>query len=210
VRWARVLANLQRGAFDEAERTLDEEMPAGAEDLAGFELCARAEIRLGRGDVEGGLLLWRAAADRVATATGAGLWPFEVEAVAVLTHARFGRLDLVADLVTALPGILFRMLPTAPAAGFPVCGSLLLALAMTRIEEAPAEGVRMIALAERFGLLRGFQPTMSPERIRGIAENADGPAYAEAVSTYAGLDHEGLRACAQRLGSRLNSTRAHP
>jgi predicted ATPase/DNA-binding SARP family transcriptional activator len=210
VRWARVLANLQRGAFDEAERTLDEEIPAAEEDLAGFELCARAEIRLGRGDIEGGLRLWREAADRVRTATGAGLWPFEVEAVAVLTHARFGRLDLVDDLVTALPGILFRMLPTAPAAGFPVCGSLLLALAVTRIEQAPAEGVRMIALAERFGLLRGFQPTMSPERIRGIAENADGPAYAEAVSTYASLDHEGLRACAQRLGSRLNSTRAHP
>ncbi|GIF46662.1 putative ATPase [Asanoa ferruginea] len=209
-RWALVLANLQRGAFDEAERALDEEAPAGAEDLAGFELCARAEIRLGRGDIDGGLRLWREAADRVRGATGAGLWPFEVEAVAVLTHARFGRLDLVDDLVTSLPGILARTLPTATAAGFPVCGTLLLALAMTELDTDPARAVRMIALAERFGLLRGFQPTMSPERIRGIARKTDGPAYADAVSAYASLDHEGLRSCAQRLGSRLNSARAHP
>ncbi|MEV4619956.1 BTAD domain-containing putative transcriptional regulator [Asanoa sp. NPDC049573] len=192
-RWALVLANLQRGAYDEAERTLDEDTPVGAEELAGFELCARAEIRLGRGDVDGGLRLWREAADRVRTTTGAGLWPFEVEAVAVVTHARFGRLDLVGDLVRTLPGILARTLPTARPAEFPICGSLLLALAVTRGD------VRMIALAERFGLLRGFQPTMSPERIKGIARSIDGPAYADAVSAYAGLDHAGLRAAALGL-----------
>jgi hypothetical protein len=54
----------------------------------------------------------------------------------------------------------------------------------------------MIALALRFGLLRGFQPTMSPSRVAAVARQADGPAYDEAVSSYAGLDHEGLRAAA--------------
>jgi hypothetical protein len=99
---------------------------------------------------------------------------------------------------------------------FPTFGSLLLALAMTDLDRgAIASGVRMIALAERFGWPRGFQPTMSPTRIREVAEQADGRAYADAVSAYAGLDHEGLRAAAlaalpaHRSGSRLNNARAH-
>jgi hypothetical protein len=52
----------------------------------------------------------------------------------------------------------------------------------------------MIALAERFGLKNGLQPTMSAARARRAAQDADGPAYADAVSAYAGLDQDGLRA----------------
>ena len=55
----------------------------------------------------------------------------------------------------------------------------------------------MIALAERFGLRNGLQPTMSAARARRAAQEADGPAYAEAVSSYAGLDADGLRAAAR-------------
>jgi hypothetical protein len=55
----------------------------------------------------------------------------------------------------------------------------------------------MIALAERFGLKNGFQPTMSAARARLAAQDADAPAYAGAVSAYAGLDPEGLRAAAR-------------
>jgi hypothetical protein len=51
----------------------------------------------------------------------------------------------------------------------------------------------MIALAERFRFVRGFQPTMSAARARQIAERADGSAYAEAVSSYADLDPGALR-----------------
>jgi hypothetical protein len=58
-------------------------------------------------------------------------------------------------------------------------------------------GARMIALAERFGLQYGFWSTMSAARVRRAAQDADGPAYAEAVSSYAGLDPEGLRASAR-------------
>jgi hypothetical protein len=146
-----------------------------------------------------------------------GLWPFEVEAVAVLTHERHGRLDLVETLVDTLPGILSTMVDSARVVEFPICGSLLLALAVADLDRgATAAGVRMIALAQRFGLLREFQPTMSPARITRIGERADGPAYADAVSSYAGLDHDGLRAAAvvalrarDQLGSRRNSARAH-
>ncbi|HEX6361146.1 ATP-binding protein [Actinophytocola sp.] len=200
-RWALVLANLQRGAFDEAERELGAAAHGSGGDpcLMVFEICARAEILLGRGDVDAGLLLWRQAADRARNAGGdlTGLWPFQVEAVAVVTHARYGRLELVGEISEALPGILSAMVTSAPVPQFPICGSLLLALAVVELDRgAFARGVRMIALAQRFGLLREFQPTMSAERITGIAEQADRPAYAEAVSLYAGLDHDGLRAAA--------------
>ena len=54
----------------------------------------------------------------------------------------------------------------------------------------------MVALAERFRFLRNFQPTMSAARARQAAEQADRPAYEDAVSSYAGLGHEELRAAA--------------
>ena len=57
----------------------------------------------------------------------------------------------------------------------------------------------MIALAERFGLRNGLQPTTSAPRARRAAQEADGPAYADAVSSYAGLDLEALRAAARAV-----------
>jgi hypothetical protein len=215
-RYALVLANLQRGAYDEAERGL-----AAARDSRDdhgktmtFELCAHAEILLGRGDVEGGLRLWRDAADRVRYGGGdlAGLCLYEVEAVAVVTHARFGRLDLVGEIIDALPGILSTTVTSAPVAQFPVCGSLLLALAVADLDRgATTGGVRLIALALRFGLLREFQPTMSAERVTAIARRTDRPAYDDAVSLYAGLDHDGLRdAALAALRARAQVTGSAP
>ncbi len=203
-RWAIVLANLQRGAFDEAERGLDQIAQGSGNEAFGlvmFDVCARAEIRLGRGDIEGGLRLWRRAADRLRNTggdpSGSKLWPLEVQAVAVVAHARYGRLDLVTDITDTLPGLLSTTVDAASVVEFAACGSLLLALALADLDRgATASGVRMIALAERFGLQQGFQPTMSVLRIRDVAEQADRPAYDDAVSSYAGLDHEGLRAAA--------------
>jgi len=202
-RWALVQANLQRGAYDEAERGLAETSYGRSDDpidARRFELCARAQIQLGRGDVEGSLRLWRQAiGPLVATHDGTefGLWPFEVEAGAVLMHARHGRLDLVEEVVDALPGILSAMVPSASPLTFPVCGSLLLALAVADADRgAGAPAARLVALAERFGVVRGLVPDLTPERVTDIGRQADGPAYADAVSTYAGLDQEGLRAAA--------------
>jgi hypothetical protein len=62
----------------------------------------------------------------------------------------------------------------------------------------------MIALAERFRFPRNFQPTMSAGRARAKAEQADRPAYHDAVSSYAGLGEEELRAAA------LAALRARP
>jgi hypothetical protein len=222
-----VMANLQRGALDDAERELELTTHAGwdAGDLPMFDFAVRAEIALGRGETDTGLRLWRtaAAALRDPWRQGAGgdlssleSWAKHIQTVAVIAHAQHGRLALVAELTDALPALLSSLtadpgrLADTPAASYPGpsgWGSLLLALAMTDLDRAQRAGdavagrsaVRMIALAERFGFHYGFRPTMSAARARRAAQDADGPAYADAVSSYAGLDPEALRAAARAM-----------
>ena len=225
VREAIVLANLQRGGYDEAERELRLTTRPGGDqpsDMSMFDTAVRAEIALGRGDVDAGLRLWRAAAAalRHQRREGPGgdlsrldSWALQVQAIAVIAHAQHGRLGLVAEISGALPAALWALTadpgppPGTPAAsyGLAVCGSLMLALAMTDIDRArragdpraARSGARMIALAERFGFGSGFVPTMSAARARQAARDADGPAYAVAAASYAGLDPQGLRAAAR-------------
>jgi hypothetical protein len=199
VREAIVGANLQRGAYDEAERELKLTTPHGADepgDMSMFDTAMRAEIALGRGDVDTGLHLWRtvAATLRDTQRPGPG---------SDLSRLDPWALPAALSTLTADPG---RPPGTLAASyGLAVCGSLLLALAMTDIDRGQRaadaglarSGARMIALAERFGLKNGLQRTMSAARARRAAQDADGPAYAEAVSAYAGLDPEGLRAAAR-------------
>jgi hypothetical protein len=86
----------------------------------------------------------------------------------------------------------------------PVLGTLLVGLAVLDLDRgrrtgdgrATRSGTGMIALAERFRFNCGFQPTMSAARLRRLAEDADKQAYAEAVSQYAGLGADALRAAA--------------
>jgi predicted ATPase/DNA-binding SARP family transcriptional activator len=193
-RWAIVLANLQRGAFEQAEQGL--ERLAGEttlEELPMFDTCARAEILLGRGDVDGGLSLWRRAADAV-RGTGDARWIRSVSAAAVIAHARHGRLELVADWAGAFPAALVAMLPGASAAEFPSCGTVLMAVALSTPDRAAR--ARMIALADRFGLRLDLLPTMSPAWAREVAAAADPRAYAGAVSAYAAMGLEELRTAA--------------
>jgi hypothetical protein len=225
VREAIVAANLQRGAYDEAERELKLTTPHGADepwDMPMFDTAVRAEIALGRGDVDTGLRLWRTAAatlrDTPRPGPGGDLpgldpWALQIQAAAVVAHAHHGQLGLVAEITGALPAALSALAADpgpppgtlAASYGLAVCGSLLLALAMTDIDRgqragdpaAARSGARMIALAERFGLKNGLQPTMSAALARRAAQEADGAAYADAVSSYAGLDPEALRAAAR-------------
>jgi predicted ATPase/DNA-binding SARP family transcriptional activator len=225
VREAIVAANLQRGAYDEAERELKLTAPRGGDepwDMSMFDTAMRAEIALGRGDVDTGLQLWRTAATALRDTQRAGpggdlsrldSWALQVQAIAVVAHAHQGRLGLVAEITGALPATLSALTEDpgpppgtlAASYGLAVCGSLLLALAMTDIDRgqragdsgAVRSGARMVALAERFGLRNGLQLTMSAAQARRAAQDADGPAYAGAVSAYAGLDPHGLRAAAR-------------
>jgi predicted ATPase/DNA-binding SARP family transcriptional activator len=224
-----VLANLQIGDTVEAERWLEGLTQVALDEeearTVGYDLGIRGEVLFARGEVEAGLRLWRRVVDQVrdvdrvgpAAATGVPLdldpWVVEARSVAVVAHARHGRLDLVADVADALPGRLTHLL-THPLVNPPpylieqsICGTLLLAIAMADLARArrtddPAlarSAAQMIALAERFRFLRNFQPTMSEASARADAEQADRAAYDEAVSSYAGLDRAGIRAAALDL-----------
>jgi predicted ATPase/DNA-binding SARP family transcriptional activator len=200
-RWALVLANLQRGALDQAEQGL-EQLAGGvvAEDAGPklMEICTRAEIRLGRGDVDGGLALWRRAADGLADETDP--WSVEVRAVAVLAHCRHGRLDLVTRVAGTLPATLSRVLSGPPAGGSGrICGVLLIALAAVLDRHgATAPAVRAVALAERFGFSSTFQ---DPARFAEAARGLDRSCYAAARAELATSDEEGLRAVARKLAA---------
>ncbi|WP_299532208.1 BTAD domain-containing putative transcriptional regulator [uncultured Streptomyces sp.] len=65
--------------------------------------------------------------------------------------------------------------------------------------EDAGRAVRMIALAERLRAMREFHPTMSSDRARKLSQNADGAAYADAVSEYAALGRDGLWDAARAL-----------
>jgi hypothetical protein len=75
------------------------------------------------------------------------------------------------------------------------------ALGMAGLASGDAAAVRMIALAERLRVLRDFQPTMSADRARKAAQDADRAAYADAVSEYAALERDELREAARALTS---------
>ncbi|MFF0524162.1 ATP-binding protein [Actinomadura nitritigenes] len=212
--WAIAGVNLHLGDHDEAERWLDRSLLHGPEDsygTASFDLGARAELALGRGDTDTGLRLWREAVGRLKHDPDPSVepefdpWTLETHIAAVVAHARHGRLDLVQDVVAGLPAKLAALLadPPLPVPAFfmdlPVQGGILVALAMVDLARGGdrARAARMIALGERLNFVRTFQPTMAPPALRRAAQDADGPAYADAVSAYAGLDRDGLRTAAR-------------
>ncbi|MFJ6671270.1 ATP-binding protein [Actinosynnema sp. NPDC091369] len=220
-----VLAALQVGDTAEAQRWLDglahvvlDEEEAKS---VGYDLGIRAELRFARGEADPGLRLWRRVVDRVrdAALTSTRLpldldpWVVEARSAAVVAHARHDRLDLVADTAEALRDPLRRLL-THPLVNPPpyvveqsLCGTLLLAVAVADLARVRRTGdrplarsaARMIALAERFGFLRNFQPTMAGATARADAVRADRTAYEEAVRSYAALDRAGLRSAALGL-----------
>ena len=60
--------------------------------------------------------------------------------------------------------------------------------------------VRLLALAERLGVLREFQPAMSaPPRVREAALHTNAAAYSDAVSEYAALGRDELRKTARAV-----------
>jgi len=219
-----VLANLQAGDTAEAERWMaglrhvtldDEEITA-----AGYGLGIWAEMLFARGEVATGLRMWRRVADEVGgTAGEVDPWVVEARCVAVVAHARHDRLELVADLAGELPARLAHLLAHPPAHPPPylveqtLCGTLLLAVAMVDLARARQTGdpararsaARMVALAERFGFRRTFQPTMSAAGARADAQRADLTAYEQGVVSFSELDGAALRAEAMKVVQRMRS-----
>jgi predicted ATPase/phage baseplate assembly protein W len=206
-----VLACLQRDDPDEADywlRQAESDNTPQQDDFYRPDLGGRAEIALARGLTEVGLGLWRGALERM---LGAGSmrggdarldpWAFLIQSVAVTAHAHAGRLGLVAEVVDRLRQRLRTLLsdPVGSPSELPLFGTLLHALGMAGLASGDTSAVRMIALAERLGVMREFQPTMSADRARRAAEDADRAAYADAVSEYAALERDELREAARAV-----------
>ncbi|WP_409470652.1 ATP-binding protein [Streptomyces sp. HC307] len=216
-----VLACLQRGEVDEAEYWLGlaatpEKQP---EDALSFssDLPVRAEIALARGLTEVGLGLWRQAAERTredslrhADDPFVDPWSLQVQSATLAAHAQHGRLEPVAGLAGQLRERLLEMLAgpsglsgsTGSSADrapveLPVYGTVLLALGFAGLARGDEAAVRLMALAERMPAVREY-PTLSFTRSRQAAQDTDRAAYADAVSTYAALGREELRAVALR------------
>jgi phage baseplate assembly protein W len=121
--------------------------------------------------------------------------------VLVTAHAHAGRIELVAGPVDRLRQGLRTLLsgPSGSPSELPVFGTALHALGMAGLASGDTCAVRMIALAERLRVLREFQPTMSADRARRAAEEADRAAYADAVSGYAALGRDELREAARAV-----------
>ncbi len=216
MRGAMALADLQRGALDEAEHWLEQTQGEGGADLdtVMFGAAIRAEILIARGDVEGGLRVWRRVATRIRADLAAGVagelpgsaaWALEAQATTVVVHAQHGMLDLVADIAADLPSLLSPLLSPGPSAGSPgapgsvgdsVQGALLLALAVVDLDRGrrtgdprvTASAVRMMALADALQVKREFRLRMS-----AAYAMPDPTAYAEATASFAGLTRAALR-----------------
>ncbi|MER5946439.1 BTAD domain-containing putative transcriptional regulator [Streptomyces sp. NPDC001904] len=213
IRWHLVLACLQRADPDEAEywlRRTEQDTTHQQDAYYRPDLAGRAEIALARGLTEVGLGLWRGAVEQMlaagarhSDAVAFEPWALVVQSVSVTAHAHADRLDPVAMTL----GRLRQWLRTALSA--PVCspgdlyvlGPVLHALGLAAIGSDAARAVRMIALAERLGVGREFQPTMSAERARRAAEHADRAAFTDAVSAYAALERDELGDAARTLTS---------
>ncbi|GAA3225695.1 hypothetical protein GCM10017691_14710 [Pseudonocardia petroleophila] len=219
--WATALAHLHAGDPVAAQLLLDgapatDDLDVGT---ATFDLAVRAELALALGDVDDGLALWRRSLERLRDPAGLDVdlpgpdpWALELHAAAVVAHARHGRPDLVADIVAELPHTLAALLddPVEHPPGYVVAsslwGALLLALATADLarDDRQSTAARMTALAERLHVPQQFRPTMTVDTARRAARDADGPAYDDAVSSYAGLGPDELRVAAQvLLGSRV-------
>ena len=213
VRWALVLACLQRGDPDEAEYWLRQAEGDNTRQQDAFytpDLGGRAEIALTRGLTEVGLGLWRGAVERLArshsyhsSAPWLDGWSLKVQSAAVTAHAYADRLELVPEPLDRLRQGLRTLLSGTSLAPMelPVVGTVLHALGVAGLTTGDARAVRMVALAERLRVQRDFQPTMSAARARQAAEDADGAAYADAVSEYAALGRGELREAARTLTS---------
>ncbi|MEU7579857.1 BTAD domain-containing putative transcriptional regulator [Streptomyces sp. NPDC041068] len=209
IRWGLALACLQRGDPDAAEAWQRRAESDGAAQKDAFyspDMGVHAEIALARGLTEAGLDGWRRAVARLPEAGAQhpgdlwlDPWALQIQAAAVTAHAYADRLDLVTEVVDRL-GALFSD-PLCAHLGLPVLGTVLHALGTAGLASGEPAAVRMLALAERLWVLREFQPTMSAARARQGAENADGAAYADAVSEYAALERDELREAARAITS---------
>jgi predicted ATPase len=211
------LSAMRQGRLEDADRLLDEIGEVPVKDVTAGLVTAqvRAELRLVRGDLEGGL----AAFDRSLDSTREwglghlstnGLEPWTLIALAtdLAAHARFAatppRRARAAELAVQTAELLenFPSVPDA-AVDFPIAGMSFAALgawlllhdqAETRVEPA----IRLIALARGFGYNRWF-PVMAWEPLVGLADAAAPGRLTAVLEEYDGRHGRELRPEAERV-----------
>jgi homogentisate 1,2-dioxygenase len=166
------------------------ELPAGGDLVSGRQLLlANDDVRICFAAPRVGSGLYRNSTGDEAVYLRTGAARFE---------SVYGAIDAAAGDYVVIPrGTIHRWIPAGGAGTSTVAASTGAASTGAASTGLARSGARMVALAERFGIQQGFGPTSSAARARRAAQDADGPAYAEAVSSYAGLDPEGLRAAAR-------------
>ena len=184
------LSAMRQGRLEDADRLLDEIGEVPIKDVTAGLVTAqvRAELRLVRGDVEGGLAALDRSLDSVREwgfghLSSQGLEPWILVALAtdLAAHARFASTPAQrarAAELAAETGDLLEKLPSVPdtAVDFPITGMSLAALGAWLLidDEADARvepAIRLIALARGFGYNRWF-PVMAWEPLVSLAEAA--------------------------------------
>jgi hypothetical protein len=204
MRTTMALTALLEGDLDLAERVLAEAGDPSAQDVTGrmVKFQVGAELSLAHGDTAAGLAAFREAVTamrevRFPSVETSGLEPWILIAVgtALTAHVRFGvtagdRRE--ADELGALSLELLERLMVAPEGvlDYPVAGMGLASLATWLLARAPATpetaepGVRLLALAHRFGYNRWF-PVMAWDALSAYAEAAAPGRLAQRLEEYA-------------------------
>ena len=211
------LSAMRQGRLEDADRLLDEIGEVPIKDVTAGLVTAqvRAELRLVRGDVEGGLAALDRSLDSVREwgfghLSSQGLEPWILVALAtdLAAHARFASTPAQrarAAELAAETGDLLEKLPSVPdtAVDFPITGMSLAALGAWLLidDEADARvepAIRLIALARGFGYNRWF-PVMAWEPLVSLAEAAAPGRLAAVLDEYDGRQGRELRPEAERV-----------
>jgi len=183
-----------------------------------FRHICRAEIALATGDFSTGLRIHRESADWLRTLNVPGLertgtepWGLWGDALALSAHARYAAGDDEQEYGRALfvacrDGSL-RLLTAVntPHVDYPVAGLVLFALgswSLLRKAGPPRDGVRLLALADRFGYNRTV-PTMMWERIVPAAQESAPGLLAQLCASYRDASPPDLLTQAWRAVQRL-------
>jgi predicted ATPase/DNA-binding SARP family transcriptional activator len=183
-----VLAAVGEGDLDRAALEL-ERLGAidDSEAVFGGQLVihlGEAELALALGESERGLVLYRAATERVRAIqfpgiekTGLEPWLIFGESTGLAAYAHYGRgpdaalgAELFASCIQRLAGVLD---PGYPYLDYPVCGLVLYGVGtwgLLRDALSPEDAIRLLVLADRFAYNRTV-PTMAWDRITGPADD---------------------------------------
>lgn len=200
LRGMEAMAELARGDADAAERILNAvAMNERAKQSLAWIFGANglAELALAKGDIDGGLALYRegVAASRTRSVPGLELdldltpWVLFSQSCALVAHVRHGRASEAADLADNLEGRIPELFVLDDKRlDIPVLGGALFAVGMYRLASGmadPTDAVRLLVIADRFGYYRGI-PCLTWEGATELAERIAPGALTQAEEEYAG------------------------